>query len=401
MVSQKPSINPHSKVALVCSGGATKAAAFHMGVCLALKEKGFTFRGGLNKSGLTEEVPSKPKEISVYIGSSAGSVIASYLASGYTVEEIFDAYLQKENNASPLRPIKYSNLMSLKSSPHEERDANILQRVKNISDYFLNAMVNRKIFTLPGIFTTSGLGRHIQEVIPSNEFADYYPELYIVATQLNHSKRVIFSKEKKPSPLDDPTCIYATSASISDAVAASTALPPIFAPYAIKNSKGKVIYYFDGEIRESLSMHVAEDAGADLIISSYTHQPYHYNKEIGSLTKYGIPAIGVQAIYLLVERKIQLAMYNRQQKKAALDAVMEYCKSQQFDEKHRRKIGEILEEKLMMRPNVSYINIHPRASDHQMFFGEHFTLNGSAMERIVQIGFRSAINALLKFELDQ
>lgn len=400
-MSQKLSIYPHSKVALVCSGGATKAAAFHMGVCLALKEKGFTFRGGLNKSDTTKTPPTKDKEISVYVGSSAGSVISTYLASGYSVEEIFDAYLQKENNVSPLRPIGYSNLLSLKSSPHEVRESNLLRKVKGISDYFLNAMVNKKIFTLPGIFTTSGLGQHIREVIPSNDFSDYFAELYIVATQLNHSKRVIFSKQKKPSPLDDPTCIYATSASISDAVAASTALPPIFSPYAIKNSKGKVIYYFDGEIRESLSMHVAEDAGADLIISSYTHQPYHYNKEIGSLTKYGIPAIGVQAIYLLVERKIQLAMYNRQQKKATLDAVLEYCKDNQFDEKHRKRIGEILEEKLMMRPNVRYINIHPRASDHQMFFGEHFTLNGAAMERIVQIGFRAAINALLRFEIEQ
>ncbi len=398
-MSQKPSIYPHSKVALVCSGGATKAAAFHMGVCLALKEKGFTFSGGLNKSGTPAPTTPKEKDISVYIGSSAGSVISTYLAAGYSVEEIFDAYLQKENNASPLKPIGYSTLLSLKSSPHEDRDSNILKRVKGMSDYFLNAMVNRKIFTLPGIFTTSGMGEHIKEVIPSNEFADYSPELYIVATQLNHSKRVIFSKEKKPSPLDDPTCIYATSASISDAVAASTALPPIFAPYSIKNSKGKLIYYFDGEIRESLSMHVAEDAGADLIISSYTHQPYHYNKEIGSLTKYGIPAIAVQALYLVVERKIQLAMYNRQQKKAALDAVMEYCKDNQFDEKHRKKIGAILEEKLMVRPNVKYINIHPRPQDHQMFFGEHFTLNANAMERIVQIGFRAAINALLRYEM--
>lgn len=401
MTQQKESIYPHNKIALVCSGGATKAAAFHMGVCLALKEKGFIFKGGLKRSDKTNNLSDTKnrKEISVYVGSSAGSMISTYLAAGYTVEEIFDAYLQKENNTSPLKAISYANMLSLKASPHEDKDSNLLRKMKGISDYLLNAMVNRKIFTLPGIFTTAGLEQHVRQVIPSNNFADYDPELYIVATQLNHSKRVIFSKEKKPSPLDDPTCIYGTSACISDAVAASTALPPIFSPYGIKNSRGKLIYYFDGEIRETLSTHVAEDADADLIISSYTHQPYHYNREIGSLTKYGIPAIGIQAIYLLVERKIQLARYNRGQKKAALDAVMEYCKSNQFSEKQRRDIGSILEEKLMMRPNVRYIYIHPRASDHQMFFGEHFTLNADFMEKIVQIGFRSAINALLRFDM--
>ena len=34
------------KIGLVLSGGGIKAAAFHIGVCLALREKGFRFAGG-------------------------------------------------------------------------------------------------------------------------------------------------------------------------------------------------------------------------------------------------------------------------------------------------------------------------------------------------------------------
>ena len=42
------------KIALVLSGGGIKAAAFHIGACLALKEKGFRFAGGTK-----EEVSAK------------------------------------------------------------------------------------------------------------------------------------------------------------------------------------------------------------------------------------------------------------------------------------------------------------------------------------------------------
>ena len=52
---------------------------------------------------------------------------------------------------------------------------------------------------------------------------------------------------------------------------------------------GTPIYYIDGEIRDTLSTHVAIDAGADLVIASHTHQPYHFQKEIGSLTEHGFP----------------------------------------------------------------------------------------------------------------
>lgn len=335
MLPLSKNLSKFKKVALVCSGGGTKAAAFHMGVCLALKEKGFSFEGGLGKKS---EFP-KPLSISTYVGSSAGSVVASYLACGYSIETIFDAYLQKGKNLI-LKPITYGTMLSLKSSTKQKKEdiaSKFFKKVKGISNYAIDILHNRRLLKFSGIFTTAGMEAYMREILPSNSFKDYKASLYVVATQLNHSKRVIFSKEIKASPESDPSCVYDNSASISEAVAASLALPPIFSPYSIKNKNDQEIYYFDGEIRETLSAHVAEDAGADLIISSYTHQPYHYSREIGSLTKFGITAVGIQAIYLLVERKIQLSKYNRDRKRATLDAVVEYCRDAQIPEIHTKK----------------------------------------------------------------
>lgn len=369
-----------------------------MGVILALQEKGFRFIGGLGKA------PSSRSgmEIDTYVGSSAGSVIASYLAAGYSVDQIFNAYLGK-GKSSPLKPLTYSTLMSVKPSVHEDAaQEGISRKLRSLTTSAIDLLYRRqKLLSVSGLFSTAGIEAYMREdVLPSNKFQDYAADLAIVATQLNHSKRVIFNKYEIESPGDDPRCIYENKNEISDAVAASTALPPIFAPYGIKNDKGKIVYFFDGEIRETLSVNAAEQVGADLIIASYTHQPYHFSREVGSLTKFGITAIGIQAIYLLIERKIQAAIYVRDQKLAALDAVNEYCKNVMLDEKHRKKICTILEKELAVSPDAQYIYINPRPRDHEMFFGDHFNFSTKFMEKIVRIGFMSAIETLRKYEFE-
>jgi predicted acylesterase/phospholipase RssA len=402
-MSDRAQISRRKKIAFVCSGGATKAAAFHMGVSLALQEKGFRFLGGLKGKSPSTESARGPLDIDTYVGSSAGSLIATYLASGYSVDQIFNSYLGRAKQ-SPLKPLAYSALMSVKASQHEDTSQDGLSRkIRALTTSAIDLLYRRqKLLSLSGLFTTAGIEQYIrEEVLPSNRFEDYAADLCVVATQLNHSKRVIFCKHQLGPPPDDPRCLYETEVAISDAIAASVALPPIFAPYGIKNKKGKIIYFFDGEIRETLSVNAAEQLGADLIISSYTHQPYHFSREVGSLTKFGITSIGIQAIYLLIERKIQSAIYTRNQKLAALDAVREYCNQEQIDERHRKKLLGILEEKLSVKPNNRYIYINPRPKDHEMFFGDHFNFSPKFMEKIVRIGFMSAIETLRKYDFEQ
>jgi predicted acylesterase/phospholipase RssA len=402
-MSDKLQISRRKKIAFVCSGGATKAAAFHMGVSLALHEKGFRFLGGLKGKNPSTPSARGPLDIDTYVGSSAGSMIATYLAAGYSVDQIFNSYLGRVKE-SPLKPLSYSTLMTVKASQHEaELKESLSRRLRSLTTSAIDLLYRRqKLLSLSGLFTTAGIESYMrEEVLPSNRFEDYSVDLCVVATQLNHSKRVIFCKHKLDPPADDPRCLYETEVSVSDSIAASVALPPIFTPYAIKNRKGKLIYFFDGEIRETLSVNAAEQLNADLIISSYTHQPYHFSREVGSLTRFGITAIGIQAIYLLIERKIQSAIYMRNQKLAAIEAVTEYCRRIQLDEKHRKKIMAIMEEKLAVDTNKRYIYIHPRPRDHEMFFGDHFNFSSRFMEKIVRIGFMSAIETLRKYEFEK
>ncbi|MBC7692187.1 MAG: patatin-like phospholipase family protein [Methylotenera sp.] len=399
---------PHKqKIAFVCSGGATKAGAFHLGVALALQEQGFKFLGGIAPTPGSIRTPD-PMEISTYVGSSAGSIISTYLAAGYSLENIFNSFLGRKPtdpiDAVPkiLPTLTYQKMFRLRPGLAKEQMSQ-LALFKNIFNGLVQgnweSILQFKWLKTTGIFSTAGVEQFMrEEVLPSNKFQDYMADLFIVATQLNHSRKVVFGKYNYQPPAFDLTCQYDNDVAISDACAASTALPFIYAPYPIKNQNNKLIYYIDGEIRDTLSTHVAVDAGADLVIASYTHQPYHFQKEIGSLTEHGLPAILIQSIYLLIEQKINNHIHSKQVERNAILAVSRYCKQQGVGDEHRKRICEIMEAELHHRMDVDTIYIHPLAGDAHMFFGEHFSLSPKKLAEIVKSGFRAAIDTLRKYE---
>ncbi|MBI3557804.1 MAG: patatin-like phospholipase family protein, partial [Deltaproteobacteria bacterium] len=56
--------------------------------------------------------------------------------------------------------------------------------------------------------------------------------------------------------------------------------------------------------------------------------------------------------------------------------------------------------KLGHKRGVDYIYIHPKSTDHPMFFGDHFNLSGRRMSEIVRLGFRCAIDSLRRYEFE-
>lgn len=406
---QRVQISHKRKIAFVCSGGATKAGAFHLGVALALQEHGFRFHGGLTPATGSSRTPG-PMDISTYVGSSAGSIISTYLAAGYSLENIFNSFLSRSpsdpdpNDVTPkeLPRLTYQKMFKFRPAIAREQISQFTFLKNTVGKLMAGdweALFQLQWLKATGIFSTLGIEHYVRdEVLLSNRFQDYMADLFIVATQLNHSRKVVFGKYSYEPPPWDLTCQYNNDVEISHACAASTALPVIYAPYPIKNEHNKTIYYIDGEIRDTLSTHVAADAGADLIFASYTHQPYHFLKEVGSLTDYGLPAIAIQSIYLLVEQKINNHIFNREIQRNAITAVSQYCKDHGITEEHRRRICEILETELHHRVDVDTIYIHPRPDDAQFFFGEHFTLSPKKMSEIVRSGFKAAIETLRGYE---
>ena len=394
------------KVGLVLSGGGIKAAAFHIGVCMALKEKGFHLAGGSH-----EEVQSKYSEtknvIKLYVGSSAGAVVNTLLACGYSLEAIVSAFEKGKKwdfkkfgkpllSDATLKPLSYSDLFHLNGKNWIELFPNMIKK-RSLLRGGLEAFI-KKGFKINGLVTTKGLEKYIRKhICQDNSFNSLGVELYIVATQLNHSRKVIFGNFEKSTKTKNIG--WVNYAKISDAVAASASLPPVFAPYGIENEEGKKIFYFDGEIRDTLSTHIAKDHGCDLVIASYSIQPYHYNAKMGSLHEYGIPLICNQALYQVVQQKIEahISAYDTFDK--IHKAIQGYFKQKQLPKEDMIKLLKIIEERTNYKPDVDTIYIHPNPQDYEMFFADHFSLNPRILEKIVQTGFRSALSQLRQHDL--
>ncbi len=393
-----------NKIALVLGGGGIKAAAYHLGVCLALQEKGFTFVGGAKE--IQESHRNEKWPIKLYVGSSAGAFVAAVLASGKSVESLINAFqvgagdtsFYKTDFFEKLKPLGYRHIFNINS----QRIFSLIPGLffeKSLFSGGLEALL-KKGFKLNGLFNTQGIERYLRKyILDENDFQRLGVELYIVATQLNHPSKVVFGPyyENKQEPQNTTT--YVSNSKISEAVAASTALPPVFAPYLIQTQSPTEEYYlYDGEIRDTLSTHVATDNGADLVISSFSMQPYRYSKDMGSLHKFGIPAIINQALYQVLEQKVSRHIQYQSQKKSLYQEVQQLCSQYKLSSEITNELLLKIESKLQFKNNVESIYISPRPQYHEMFFADHFSLNPKILEKIVRIGFKSAISELKKYD---
>ncbi len=380
------------KIALVLSGGVVKAASWHLGVALALEELGFVLKS--NKNSIDIPGHKNNFEISTYVGSSAGSMICLYLALGYTPQDIINATMGLK---SPLKSITYKEIFNLKRSKIKPIKSDLYHPFDGFPPVIKQGL---KLFTsFSGIFSTEGIKQYLLEnvIVNNDTFEELKADLFVVATQLDHSRKVIFSKYNFPNPGHDSTAKYYTGTLISDAVTASMSVPPFYTPYPVVNNlTGQVDYYIDGEIRETLSTHVAEDNNCDVIVSSWTHTPYHYHDEVGSLVNYGLPNICIQAILLMIQKKIVASRARRATALDIINTVNDYMKGENFSKKNRRNIMSILEKKLNIKKDVHLIDIYPDHSDYQLFFASSFSLNPKAASHAVKSGYKRTMEVFSK-----
>ncbi|MBM4316356.1 MAG: hypothetical protein FJ116_02625 [Deltaproteobacteria bacterium] len=396
-----------TKTALVFSGGATKAAAFHIGVCLALRDREFSFLGGLSDPISPPDClpyprpKTHPKQIATYVGSSAGALIVTMLAAGINIESIINSFADNAKfkipgNFREIPKIQYKNMLSF-NWPSKTGFYNFFKK-RPVLGKTLESLVLGNLKT-PGLFSTQGLANYLKDyILPTEHFNELKPDLFVVGTQLDHSRKMVFGRFGTEKTFDE-YCQYASNVKISEAVAASMSLPLIYSPYKVHHGENKSRYYIDGEIRETLSTHVAKENNCDLIICSYTHQPYHYKQEIGSLNQYGLPSIIIQSLYQAIEQKVYGARKAHENKKAAIDTVREFFKEKKYPEEDLDTLVSRLQKRIDFNEKLNYMFIHPEPKDREMFFGEHFTLKTQILQNVVSIGYKRAMAELRKYDL--
>jgi len=227
------------RYALALAGGGVIGGMYEVGVIAAIEER-------LNGAG----------GFDIYVGCSAGSVVASLLANGVRASEIYR--IIEQDLEHPLN-FRRGAVYASNSFRHAAgRFGRLLWAVgKNAMTGMRESvpdMLAAAERDLPaGFFSLGALERYMRETFAAfglqNSFTALDRVLLIPAIDLDRAQRVVFGRNE----LQD--------VAISEAIAASSAIPGFFEPYTLRGRD-----YVDGGVGFSGHADLAAEAGAAVVI---------------------------------------------------------------------------------------------------------------------------------------
>ncbi len=300
-----------SRTALVLGGGGVTGGVYEIGALRALD---------------LLAVNRTVNEFDVYVGTSAGSFVASLAANGVTPEEMMRVVNQQVptpfrdiNMSTVLRPnyVEFAKSLALMPLRAVGLARNVAANIGNIG---LMDIAFGLAEGLPaGVYDGSGIDRYLADVLGdpdrTNDFRELAVDLYVTATDLDTCERIVFGT---PDWDDVP---------ISQAAAASTALPMVYKPVEIKGRQ-----LIDGGIRSTTNLDVAVEAGARFVVVVNPLVPYvnDFQKVIptvlGSRVRrvadMGFPQIGYQAFKLLAHQRLHEAVRQWEERYPGVDILL-------------------------------------------------------------------------------
>jgi NTE family protein len=276
-----------SKTALVLGGGGFTGGVYEIGALRALD---------------LLSVSHTINQFDVYVGTSAGSLVAAAVANGITPEQMMQSIVREgpeqlpDARASALLRPNYREFVT-RGALFPLKLLSLLGKLsRDLSQVSGMDVVLALAEALPtGLYTGDGLERYVRDVLShagrSDDFRDLDAELYLTGTDLDSCERVVFGAEG----LEDVP--------ISRAVAASCAVPMVYKPVEIKDR-----VYVDGGLVSTTNIDIAVDAGAEFVVVVNPLVPY-VGDVAGSgsnlqVSKMGFPQIGYQAFKLLAHQRL-------------------------------------------------------------------------------------------------
>lgn len=234
-----------NKTALVLAGGGIMGAAYEIG-CLSALDR--LFAPGFNT-----------RRFDIYVGVSAGSVIATLIANRISPNGLFRAIANNEQSAFNFRR---SDIYRL---DYREVLASVWSLATNLFRIFRNYRRNRWTFSLvdivhilleqfpAGLFSLGPLQSYLCRAFHREGILDDFnllrTELYIPAYDLDRGRRIVFGSEGY------------RDMHICQAITASCAIPYFFRPHKVDGH-----YYLDGSIGRLAHLDIAIERGAKLIV---------------------------------------------------------------------------------------------------------------------------------------
>jgi NTE family protein len=310
------------KTALVLAGGGVTGAVYEIGALRAIDDL---------------LVDRTVNDFDIYVGTSAGSLVASMLANGISPQEMMQTF---EGIHPTMRPIQRSDIFAMSRQDRARWGWRVPRRLAQIGRYYSKHLNEFNFFDLawslvetlpPGLYDMSGLDGYVGEILSTpghtNNYGELKRDLHIIATDLDTGERVVFGQG------------YRMDGTISQTVAASSSVPLLYRPFKIGNTM-----LIDGGIRGTASLDLAIENGATMIVCVNPLVPYDNSnwgtgsffhlEEGGYLDKKGMQAVAAQV------------------SRIGTHAGLHY---------HIKMLRRL-------HPEVDIIVIEPRADDCQMFY---------------------------------
>jgi predicted acylesterase/phospholipase RssA len=293
-----------NKTALVLAGGGIMGAAYEIGCLTALDR---LFAPGFNT-----------RRFDIYVGVSAGSVIATLIANRISPNGLFHAI---DNNEQSVFNFHRSDIYRL---DYREIFASFWSLTTNLFRIFRNYRQNRWTFSLvdivhilqeqfpAGLFSLGPLQKYLCQAFRREGILDDFnllkTELYIPAYDIDRGRRIVFGSEGF------------RDMHICQAITASCAIPYFFRPHKVDGH-----YYLDGSIGRLAHLDIAIERGAKLIVVINPRVPMDNDLErfclpslsygeCSSIADLGITFAWEQAQRIENKEKLELAlaMYRRE-----------------------------------------------------------------------------------------
>ena len=281
-----------SKTALVLGGGGFTGGVYEIGALRAFDLLA------------TNRTVNK---FDVYVGTSSGAFISALLANGVTPEEMMRVL--NRDLPSPLRDIDLRTLLRPNYLGYLQRGITLPFRLlgvlrelaQNIREVSAVDVATALVGALPsGLYSGKGIETYIAEALAdpdrSDDFRLLERELYLVATDLDTTERVVFGEDEW------------AELPISTAVAASGALPGIYEPVAIDGRE-----YIDGGILSTTNVDVAIERGAKFVVVINPLVPYvnDFDKDIPTLSGSRVRRVSDMGIAAILNQTFRLLSHDR------------------------------------------------------------------------------------------
>lgn len=291
--SRRTALPAKPRIGLALAGGGPLGAVYEIGALAAIEEA----IEGLDVN-----------DADIYVGISAGGIIAAGLANGITPHEMCRLFV--ESDTAHKEDILFKPEQLLRPAWNELRQrvaamprlvaGSLLHYVQSGGKSTIASSFERMKEALPaGIFSGIGIHEFMAATFSapnrSNDFRKLARHLILVATDLDSGESIKFGL----SGFDDVP--------ISKAAQASAAVPGLFPPVEINGR-----HFVDGALRKTLHASIALEQGVDVLICLNPMVPY--NAKImygpGKLSQGGLLTVLSQALRTIIHSRVEIGMAN-------------------------------------------------------------------------------------------